>query len=164
MPELRDASADDFAVILELNDAEVQQTSPMDLERLEFLHRLSSFHQVALVDGRVAGFLLAMREGAAYPNDNYDWFRSRYRQFIYIDRIVVGAEFAGQRVGSTLYQALFARARTEGISMITCEYNLEPPNPASAAFHARFGFTEVGRQQVAGGSKLVSLQRLELAA
>lgn len=158
MIKLRDVTEDDFANILQLNDAEVQQTSPMDLDRIRFLHGLSSFHQVALADGRAAGFLLALREGAAYPNDNYAWFQSRYPRFIYIDRIVVGAEFTGQRIGSALYQALFACARASGTSIITCEYNLEPPNPASAAFHARFGFREVGRQRVADGAKLVSLQ------
>jgi len=161
MPELRDAVARDFPAIVELNDAAVRQTSPMDRARLAFLHHLSDFHKVALVDGQVAGFLLAMREGAAYPNDNYGWFQSRYPKFIYIDRIVVGTEYAGQGIGSTLYQALFDRARASDTAIITCEYNLEPPNPASAAFHARLGFREVGRQQVAGGTKLVSLQLRE---
>lgn len=162
MIELRDAIETDFPTIVRLNDAEVQQTSPMDLERTRVLHDLSGFHQVALVDGRLAGFLLALREGAAYRNDNYHWFESRYPRFVYIDRIVVGAEFAGQGVGRRLYQALFDWALADSVSAVTCEYNIEPPNPASAAFHARFGFREVGRQRVADGAKLVSLQLLEL--
>jgi predicted GNAT superfamily acetyltransferase len=41
---------------------------------------------------------------------------------------------------------------------VTCEYDIEPPNPASERFHRGFGFTEVGRQSVAGGKKQVSLQ------
>jgi predicted GNAT superfamily acetyltransferase len=40
---------------------------------------------------------------------------------------------------------------------VACEYDVEPPNDASARFHARFGFGEVGRQRLAGG-KQVSLQ------
>ncbi|MEZ5478989.1 MAG: hypothetical protein R3E95_16365 [Thiolinea sp.] len=45
---------------------------------------------------------------------------------------------------------------------MSCEYDLEPPNPASARFHAGFGFREVGRQTVAGGKKQVSLQVVRL--
>jgi predicted GNAT superfamily acetyltransferase len=53
---------------------------------------------------------------------------------------------------------LFEYARTNGVKVITCEYNIDPPNPASKRFHDKFGFKELGRQRVAGGSKLVSLQ------
>ena len=35
---------------------------------------------------------------------------------------------------------------------------LDPPNPVSARFHARYGFREVGRQWIGGGKKQVSLQ------
>ena len=102
--------------------------------------------------------LLAMREGAAYVNDNFGWFAARHPRFVYVDRVVVDAAAAGQGVGRRLYDDLFARAREHGIDIAACEYNLEPPNPASKAFHDRFGFVEVGRQHVADGTKLVSLQ------
>ena len=75
---LRNASAEDFGSIVELNEREVQQTSPMDLERLRDLAQMSSYHKVAVADGRIAAFLLAMREGAPYQNDNYAWFAARF--------------------------------------------------------------------------------------
>ena len=159
---LRNASADDFGSIVELNEREVQQTSPMDLARLRELAQMSSYHTVAVVDGRVAAFLLALREGAPYLNDNYAWFAARFPQFIYVDRIVVGAEFAGLKIGSRLYEDLFGYARSQGIKAITCEYNIQPPNPASQRFHDKFGFKELGRQWVAHGTKLVSLQAAEV--
>ena len=159
---LRNASADDFSSIVELNQREVQQTSPMDLARLHELAQLSSYHTVAEVDGRVAAFLLALREGAPYLNDNYAWFAARFQEFIYVDRIVVGAEFAGLKIGSRLYEDLFGYAQSQGIKAITCEYNVQPPNPASRRFHDKFGFKELGRQWVAHGTKLVSLQAAEV--
>jgi hypothetical protein len=155
---IRDACAEDFGAIVTLNEREVQQTSAMDLQRLQELADLSSYFRVAETNGRVAAFLLAMREGAPYLNDNYGWFANRFPQFFYVDRIVVGADFAGRKIGSLLYEDLFDCARTEGINTIMCEYNVEPPNPASKQFHDKFGFKELGRQWVAGGSKLVSLQ------
>jgi uncharacterized protein len=158
---IRDASADDFSAIVELNDAEVRQTSPMDLERLSELSHISSYHKVAVLDGRVAAFLLAMREGSPYINDNYAWFAARFPQFIYVDRIVVGSEFAGLKIGSLLYEDLFSYAQSQGIKVVTCEYNIEPPNLASQRFHDKFGFKELGTKRVAHGTKLVSLQAAE---
>lgn len=155
---IRDATPDDFAAICALNAAEVQHTSPMDRERLAALHALACFHKVGCVDGRVVAFLLAMRAGAAYENDNFGWFAARYADFLYVDRIVVSAEARGTRLGSRLYEDLFAYARAHGIPCVTCEYNLVPPNEPSRRFHDRFGFTEQGTQWLAGGSKQVSLQ------
>jgi predicted GNAT superfamily acetyltransferase len=156
--EIRDTTAHDFDIILELNDFEVQQTSQMDFERLRALHHLSAYHKVAVADGRVAGFILAIRAGAPYSNDNFAWFSSRLDDFLYVDRIVVGADFTGHKIGSSLYRDMFAYAKAQGIPRITCEYNIEPPNLASRAFHEKFGFAELGTQRVAGGTKLVSLQ------
>ncbi len=155
---VRDATAADFERIVALNTMFVAETSAMDRERLEQLHALAFHHRVAVVDGKVAGFLLAMRDGAAYVNDNFDWFSARYQKFVYVDRIVVDAAAAGTGIGRRLYDDLFDRARRLGIGVVACEYNIEPPNPASRRFHDRFGFREVGRQHVADGTKLVSLQ------
>ncbi len=155
---LRDALEPDFPHIVALNASVVQDTSAMDLQRLRLLHSLRFRHRVAEIDGRVVAFLLTMRDGAAYENDNFAWFSARYPQFVYVDRIVVASAAAGIGVGRRLYEDLFVDARREGIDIVACEYNLEPPNPASRAFHDRFGFREVGQQHVAGGSKRVSLQ------
>ena len=54
------------------------------------------------------------------------------------------------------------QARSSEVPQLCCEYNLQPPNPGSAAFHARHGFVEVGQQQLSS-SKRVSMQRLLLA-
>lgn len=158
MADIRDIVEADFEDIIRLNDAEVQQTSLMDRERLRLLVRISGFRKVALIRGEIAAFLLAIREGAPYDNDNYSWFASRFSRFLYVDRIVVGAKFAGHRIGSALYDGLFQYAHDRGAEVITCEYNIDPPNPASRAFHDKFGFKELGTQWVANGTKKVSLQ------
>ena len=155
---IRDAQEKDFAGIVALNDAVVELTSAMDVPRLAELDRLSCLHKVAVVDGRVAAFLLAMREDAKYPNDNHGWFAARFARFVYVDRVVVGAAYAGLSIGSLLYRELFDYARSQGIEVVTCEYKIQPPNIASQRFHDKFGFNEVGTQWLAGGSKQVSMQ------
>jgi len=158
MEEIRAVMELDFESILGLNDAEVRQTSQMDMDRLLQLVRMSTFCRVATIEGQVAAFLIALRDGVPYENDNYRWFSSRFSSFLYVDRIVVSSQFAGRRIGSRLYDELFAFARSQGIGAVVCEYNVVPPNPASRAFHDRFGFRELGRLWVAGGTKQVSLQ------
>jgi hypothetical protein len=155
---LRHAEPSDFDVIVALNASEVQHTSAMDLARLGELDALACYHKVACVEGTVAAFLLAMRFDAAYANDNFRWFAARLPAFIYVDRIVVSADFARHRLGSLLYTDLFEFARAQGLPNVTCEYNLVPANEPSRRFHDKFGFKELGTQWLANGTKQVSLQ------
>ena len=155
---LRDAQPTDFDAILALNAREVTRTSPLDAARLAHLHDIASYHKVAVVDGAVAGFLLAMRSGAPYANDNFRWFAARYPRFLYVDRIVVSDAFSGQGIGSALYDDLLATSRIAADAHVVCEYNIEPPNPASAKFHMKHGFEEVGVLAHPDTGKRVSMQ------
>jgi len=160
MPDIviRHATFSDFARVVELNAGAVQHTSAMDLARLTELDALSNYHRVIVVDEVVAGFLLAMRENAAYVNENFDFFAARYESFLYIDRVVIDTQYAGLKLGSLLYKDLFDYARLNDIKVVTCEYNIEPPNEPSRHFHNKFGFKEIGTQWLDGGKKRVSLQ------
>jgi hypothetical protein len=158
---IRDAAPSDYETICALNLAEVHHTSAMDLTRLAALSELSCYHRVGCVDNRVAAFLLAMCDSARYENDNFQWFARRFTRFIYIDRIVVSSLLRGLHLGTALYEDLFGYARRSGIPLVTCEYNIVPPNEASRLFHDKLGFRELGTQWVAGGTKQVSLQAAE---
>ena len=160
---IRDAGEGDDAAIVALNTAEVRHTSPMDADRLRHLASLSPYHRVVVLEGRVVAFLLAMRAGADYRNDNFAWFAARHPDFLYVDRVVVDAAVQGHRLGSRLYADLFAFAREHGIPRITCEFNVVPPNEPSRRFHERHGFVETGRQWLDEGRKQVSMQVVELA-
>jgi predicted GNAT superfamily acetyltransferase len=102
-----------------------------------------------------------MRNDAPYVNDNFSWFAARYSAFVYVDRIVVSASFGRNKLGSLLYTDLFAYARANRLPLVTCEYNIIPPNEPSRRFHDKFGFEEVGTQWVSNGAKRVSLQAAE---
>lgn len=159
---LRDATPFDFPAILALNEAFVAVLSPLDSERLTRLHAQAAMHRVVEQHGRIEAFLLAFREGADYDGANYQWFAQRYARFLYVDRIVVGAGGQALGAGSRLYRDLGALASGDAVPLITCEYDIEPPNPVSARFHARHGFREVGQRQLSGG-KTVSMRVLDVA-
>ena len=98
-----------------------------------------------------AGYLIVFDETATYQSVNYLWFRARHARFAYVDRIVVSAAARGLGLARSLYENLFQRARAAGHAMVCCEVNLDPPNPASDAFHARLGFVEAGRATLPNG-------------
>ena len=155
---IRDATPADHAAILDLNHRYVEMLSRLDARRLAHLDAQAAYHRVVEVDGRIAAFLLAFREGAAYDSPNYLWFAQRYPRFLYVDRVVVDGTVQGRGLGALLYRDLFVFAGAHGIDTIACEYYSKPPNVASAAFHARFGFREVGTQWLPDVRKQVSLQ------
>ncbi|WP_347260281.1 GNAT family N-acetyltransferase [Rudaea sp.] len=161
---IRDAAPRDFSAILALNAESVHFLSALDEDGLHRLHAQAARHRVVEIDGAVAAFLLVLREGADYDSPNYRWFAARHVQFLYIDRIVVAARGQGGGLAAKLYDDLLAFAQTCGVAQLTCEFDLDPPNPASAKFHARYGFREVGRQWLGGGRKQVSLQARSVEA
>ena len=155
---VRPATPADFEAILALNEESLAYLSPLSASRLADLHAEAAVHRVVEDNATVIAFILALREGAAYDSQNYLWFAQRYTEFLYVDRIVVSMRARKSGAGSLLYRDLFAFAASTAVPLVTCEYDVEPPNPSSARFHSRFGFREVGRQTVAGGTKVVSLQ------
>ena len=162
MRQVRPTLAADFEALLRLNRESEAVLSPLTLPRLDALIAQSWHHRVACLDGQVQAFLIALRPGADYDSPNYQWFAQRYTDFVYVDRIVVAQSARHARLASLLYEDLIACVRASGTARITCEIDIEPPNPASQRFHARWGFVEVGTQSVAGGRKRVSLQELVL--
>jgi uncharacterized protein len=75
--------------------------------------------------------------------------------FVYVDRIVTSPAARGKGYARALYHELFQRAKSAGHTRIACEVNLDPPNPASDAFHASLNFHEVGRAAIHNNSKTV---------
>ena len=158
--ELRDCAEADYDALLRLNEEAIPAVNRIGRDELAKLHAQAASLRVASVGGLVAGFLLALRQGAEYQSLNYQWFSEKYESFGYVDRVVVGSLFRSGGVGRLLYDDL--RQRCGDVPLLCCEVNLRPPNPASLAFHHVIGFREVGQQETEGGAKRVSLQTLAL--
>ncbi len=157
MLTIHPATIDDFAVIESLNNSVVNLTSPMDAERIQQLHAMSSYHRVIVQDSQLMAFLLVLGPDCDYNSVNYQWFDQHYDNFAYIDRIVVRDGSRGRGLGTLLYENLFAWAISQQIGNIVCEYNVEPLNEASRKFHDVLGFQEVSLERI-GRAKQVSMQ------
>ena len=154
---IRPATLDDTAAIVALNAAVVAVTSPMDAAGFRSLVTLSALCDVAQRHGEVLGFVLAMQDGAAYANGNFQWFADRLTRFIYIDRIVIGGQARGLGLGTMLYDHTTDQALRRGSLTMAAEMDLVPANPGSLAFHRKRGFVELGTRTLDSG-KIVSMQ------
>ena len=144
--------ATDEAAVLVLNNENAAELSWLEPQELSAL--ISTSFSASRI-GDIEAFLLTFDQTATYDSPNFLWFRERYPSFVYVDRIVVAASARGRGHARRLYEDLFARAAAAGHDIVTCEVNLDPPNPGSDAFHAALGFREVGEAVIHGGKKAV---------
>lgn len=142
----------DEPAILALNNEHAAELSWLEAERLSFLIGQAFY---ARRIGALEAFIMTFDQDADYDSPNFLWFRQRYPRFVYVDRVVVAAGARGRGHARRLYEELFAEVAHAGQSIVTCEVNADPPNPASDAFHAALGFAEVGDAVIHGGKKAV---------
>ena len=158
--QIRAAERADYAAVLAMNEGALPHVSSLTATEFSVLAGQCFYFSVAWADGAVAGFLMALRPGEDYRSLNYRWFSEKYASFVYIDRIVVAPQFNCLGIGRALYadveRAALLPGKARVAPILTCEVNLDPPNPGSLAFHKKLGFAEVG-QLLADEGKLVSL-------
>ncbi|MFT5445263.1 MAG: putative GNAT superfamily acetyltransferase [Gammaproteobacteria bacterium] len=149
----------DLEQVRVLNEAAVPAVNSVSLADLRGLEKMSVQFLLEHRDDQLAGFLILMASGAPYASANYQWFRARYADFLYVDRIVVAPNFHRLGIARGFYTRAQQLARERSV-VLTCEVNLIPPNPQSMAFHLESGFQEVGQLHHASDDKLVSLLAL----
>ena len=154
---LRPLSTTDAEQLRPLNDAAAPALPITAAADLAHLIPVSALALGIERDDQLVGFVIALAPRADYDSENYRYFESRGVDHLYVDRIVIDEAERGAGLGAVLYAAVFDAAREQGRTEVTCEVNLDPPNPGSMAFHRRLGFRELGSQPTKGGSVTVAL-------
>jgi predicted GNAT superfamily acetyltransferase len=144
---IRDVREHELDSVLALNNAAGAGILPIDADRLRFFWRHAAYFRVAETDGHLAGFLIALMPEANYDSPNFLWFRERYPEFVYIDRIVIAGAHRGAGLGRIFYADVqsFAEVRSP---LIACEVFVTGGRDPALLFHGSFGFHEVGQQVV----------------
>ncbi len=138
-----------------LNNEHAQELSFADAPR--FTHLVSRAFFARHIG--TSAFIIAFDQAADYDSTNYLWFKNRFPRFVYVDRVVTAAAARGQGHAARLYNALFEAAAKAGHTQVTCEVNADPPNPASDAFHAKFGFAPIGSATLPNGKTVTYFAR-----
>lgn len=151
---IRKATINDLEGALTLNQAAIPHVGDIGMSDLEwFLENASRFLVVENKD-EIAGFMIVLEPGLNYESLNYKFFCNNYSDFDYVDRIVIDEKYRGKKIGTDLYEELFRKSDKK---IITCEVNLNPPNPDSLEFHKALGFKEVAEQLTYKGKKKVAM-------
>ncbi|MGV8152485.1 MAG: GNAT family N-acetyltransferase [Candidatus Nanoarchaeia archaeon] len=107
-------------------------------------------------DKNISGFLLAMEPDSSYDSKNFIWFKERYNDFVYIDRVVISKEARRNGLGSLFYKNLIKDFYPKPLVAEVC---VEPMNLESLLFHKKFEFREVGRYSFDKKKNFVMLKR-----
>ena len=154
---IRDAVPGDHAALLAMNNATVPHVNALSADEFAWLASHAEYFRVS--DSRddpmgARGFVLALGSGLDYWSDNYRWYGTRRKNFLYLDRVVVAEEARHSGIGRALYADIAAFARGKWPSIVL-EVNLRPPNPVSLAFHQAMGYQEVGVREYDGNTRAV---------
>jgi len=143
-----------FAQVLAINNVNTPAVGELTIEELEF-NVLNSLYAIVITGStelEVLAFCVTFAPGALYASPNYLWFSNTYDDFVYLDRIAVAAPHQNRGLGALLYKTIEGyMVRDKTASLLTCEVNLQPPNPGSSRFHARLGFIEVSTHETKPG-------------
>lgn len=138
---IRDITEADLPALAALNDSEAEAVNALGVAGLGAQLQWAWAARMA-ADG--AAFLLAFDHATPPQGPNHAWFIARESGFAYVDRVVVSPAARGRGLARALYRDLARRAVAERIPLLCCEVNLDPPNPASMAFHEKLGFAPCG--------------------
>ncbi len=160
---IRDVREHELDLVLALNNAAGPGILPMDAGKLRFFWENADYFRVAEKDGHLAGFLVAVSQDAPHDSPNFLWFRERYPEFLYVDRIVIASTRRGAGVGRVFYGDVqsFAEVR---VPRVCAEVFLEGSSHPALLFHGSFGFREVGQHVMAGPGLRASMLVKELCS
>ncbi|WP_233843258.1 GNAT family N-acetyltransferase [Dyella sp. 2HG41-7] len=158
---IRDVREHDLDAVLALNNTAGRSILVLDAAQLRYFYDHADYFRVAEIDGELAGFLIALRNGQEYVSPNYRWFGEHYPSFVYIDRIVIANAYRRHGLGRIFYCDVnsFAEVR---VPLLTCEVFLEPADDVVVLFHGTYGFQEVGQQRMGEHGPQVSLLAKDL--
>jgi predicted GNAT superfamily acetyltransferase len=158
---MRPAGHQDFERIVAINEAGQPGVSALAIADLAAIRIGAPLFEIAEFGRELVGYIIAYLDTNVYDGEEFNWFKQHYARFLYVDQIAVARSARRAGIGAQIYQLLEQRAGEQGLTSLTCEVNLEPPNPASLAFHSRQRFVEVGTLATSDG-RTVSLRRKEL--
>ena len=160
---IRDVREHELDSVLALNNNAGSAILPLDTAKLHGFYENAEYFRVAERDGNLAGFLVGFGSGSGHDSSNFAWFKARYPDFFYIDRIVVASRRRGGGVGRAFYADVQSYAELR-YPQLCCEVFLDHGADPALLFHGSFGFHEVGQNLMADVDVRASMMAKELCS
>lgn len=143
MTAICDVRSQDLPAVLEINELSVPAMNHLSMNDIRWFAQEAEYFRVARIESAVGGFLICLRPETPYASPNLAWLKSRFDDFLYVDRVAVAPRFQRAGVASALYMDASRHAGSR-FGKIACEVNLRPRNQASIRYHERLGFEACG--------------------
>ena len=150
-----------------LNEKNVPNVGSQSLDGFISLVKNSDYNECVLFKNKVVGFVICFQDNEStklYMNEikhkNFKEISNRVKNFLYIDRIAVDAQYRSIKLGTALYKNVHKFAKLNLIEHLTAEINLLPSvNKVSFNFHESFGFENIANVKYSEDYE-VSLQKM----
>ncbi|HWS41067.1 MAG TPA: GNAT family N-acetyltransferase [Arenimonas sp.] len=146
---IRDVQEHELGAILAMNNAAGSGILPMSQSQIQYFWQNAHYFRVAESANCVVGFLIALTPDAEYESSNFNWFKERYPQFFYVDRIVIAKNQRNTGIGRLFYADALSFAEVRAPAIVA-EVFMEKSTHPALLFHGSFGFHEVGQHQIPG--------------
>ena len=137
---IRPITPHDIEAVLAINNDAVPAVNSLTTNELTDIINFSEKVWVVEEREKIVGVLIVLGPGESYGSANYTWLNSQFRNFCYVDRIIIATSGKRNGYGKALYLELEKHAASTGTEVLLCEVNVEPENPQSMAFHASLGW------------------------
>jgi uncharacterized protein len=144
---IRDVQEHELDAILAMNNAAGSGILPMNKTQIQYFWQHADYFRVAESDNCLVGFLIALNQDAKYDSSNFNWFKQRYTQFVYVDRIVIAKGQRSAGIGRLFYADVLSFAEVRAPAIVAEVFMEQSTHPA-LLFHGSFGFHEVGQHQM----------------
>lgn len=144
---IRDVQEHELDAILAMNNAAGSGILPMNKTQIQYFWQNAEYFRVAESDNCLVGFLIALNQDAKYDSSNFNWFKQRYTQFVYVDRIVIAKGQRSVGIGRLFYADVLSFAEVRAPAIVAEVFMEQSTHPA-LLFHGSFGFHEVGQHQM----------------
>ena len=137
---IRQITPDDIEAVLAINNDAVPAVNSLIASELTDIINISAKAWVVDEEDKIVGVLIVLGPRESYGSANYTWLDSQFKNFCYVDRIIIASSGKRKGYGRALYLELEEHAASTGAEVLLCEVNVEPENPQSMAFHASLGW------------------------
>ena len=130
---------EDITTCVKLNNKFVDAVGRASPKKFEYFLKACSHAYVVRDQERIVAFMFAFGADSDYKSPNYRWHNAQsYRNFVYVDRIVVAKDYQNMKVGTQMYKFLDGLCKKAKADFVVCEVNAT--NKDSMRFHQRQGF------------------------